>query len=96
MSFRETKWSCSECGYSMDAASAPGHENAVPAAGDVSMCLNCGHLYIRRESSWDEPSVDEYLAMPADVKQTIETLRQLRKKVVTTNLKTGGKNGRDG
>jgi hypothetical protein len=35
---------CPECGYRMDGATAADQENAMPAPGDVSVCLNCGQL----------------------------------------------------
>lgn len=37
---------CPTCGYVMDAHSAVGDEDAVPSAGDRSVCLACGALAI--------------------------------------------------
>jgi hypothetical protein len=35
---------CSACGYRIDAASAPAYRNTSPSSGDVSICLQCGHI----------------------------------------------------
>lgn len=37
---------CPTCGYRMDSHSAIGYEDAVPSAGDRSVCIACGSLAI--------------------------------------------------
>lgn len=37
---------CPTCGYRMDAHSAIGGEDAVPAAGSLSVCIACGALAV--------------------------------------------------
>ena len=35
---------CSSCGYAVNAASNLTNDKKKPTAGDVSVCLRCGHL----------------------------------------------------
>jgi len=35
---------CSACGYEHDAASIVGGSDHRPRPGDMSLCINCGHL----------------------------------------------------
>lgn len=35
---------CTACGYLCDAATCPRDDNAKPNPGDVTVCINCGHL----------------------------------------------------
>ena len=35
---------CLDCGYVVDAASAPGQKSAKPTPNDITVCLMCGHL----------------------------------------------------
>lgn len=42
---------CPECGRENDAHSSPSDEGATPEDGDLSICLECGHLaaYVKAE-----------------------------------------------
>lgn len=84
--FVDKKWKCTECSYSMDSATCPRDPTATPDDGDLTICLNCGHLYIRKTDTWVEPSVDDYLSLPQEIKAYIEKARRLRKEVVTKDL----------
>ena len=37
---------CMACGYAHDAASIVGAKDHQPRPGDMSVCLNCGHLAV--------------------------------------------------
>lgn len=45
-------WLCPHCGYTMDAATHAGLEDAVPREGDLSLCINCGQPMILTEGYW--------------------------------------------
>ena len=44
MSVRVPAEPCSECGYPLDAATFPTDDKVVPRAGDISICIGCGHM----------------------------------------------------
>lgn len=44
---------CPTCGYAIDAATLLNYGDARPAAGDLSLCLNCGALLV-----FDGPDVN--------------------------------------
>jgi hypothetical protein len=68
---------CVACGAPNDGAMAPQH-NAKPNAGDVSMCMYCGHLAIfRADLSVREATAAELAAIGND--QIIIRMLQLRR-----------------
>ena len=51
---------CSTCGYGMDATGVAEVLDSKPGSGDISLCLNCGHIALfnsdltRREATEKE------------------------------------------
>lgn len=35
---------CTACGYVCDAATCPSNDTATPRPGDITVCIDCGHL----------------------------------------------------
>lgn len=49
----ERKWMCFRCGYAMDGYSRVDTGAAVVAKeGDVSVCMNCGAVFMRHGANW--------------------------------------------
>src|SRR5262245_33137345 len=59
---------CLECGYELDCAAAPGTEpRRAPQAGDLSICVACGHLTVfDAELKLREPTQAEILEVAGD------------------------------
>ena len=89
---REKTWMCFGCGYVMDTASPadPDH-HAAPAEGDLSLCMNCGVAYTRRDSFWQPMSHDEWKALDREERAELTRAAVARGLAIQTDLrKTGG------
>lgn len=71
---------CPTCGYAIDAATLLNYGDARPAAGDLSLCLNCGALLIfdgpdvnaiRRITPEEEAVLDDANRMAVDRAQAV-------------------------
>jgi hypothetical protein len=83
-------WMCSRCGYVMDAASALG-ENAVPAQGDVSICLNCGALYMLDDRRlWRAVTPADLAMLEPAFRREITTIQMVRSRAGIPDLATRG------
>lgn len=60
----------------MDAATCVSHPGDAPGEGDLTLCIGCGHLYIRHDDRWIEPTVDEYFALGRKDKDMVEIARK--------------------
>jgi hypothetical protein len=92
---RYKPWMCSTCGYMMDAASATrisadGAADVTPTEGDVSLCLNCGTLYLLQDNKWRPPTAAEKAEFPADLKRTLFEHEMARQSVIDTDLSRRG------
>ena len=81
-----TSWECQKCGYLMDADSCPMDDEAVPNNGDITLCLNCGELYVRRTNKWKPLTQKEFVKLPDAVKKEIIRYEAIRQIVVRENL----------
>ena len=84
---REQSWTCVRCDFQMDACTDTQGNNA-PCEGDLSLCLNCGYLYIRHSDKWEPATNEKFNALPSDIKKhlaKVEAARQLtyKEKVFT-------------
>ena len=77
---------CVSCGYAIDAASGVINSKAIPKEGDISICLNCGHIYVQTNSKWTTAPDNFIDQLPSDVRQIIEKAKRVRDQVVTTDL----------
>lgn len=89
--FREAPWLCVLCGYVMDAAGGLTGQ-APPQEDDYSVCLNCGHVYVRHGTRWVSITAEERAAMPDENRRELEQVERARRMVVRHNLaKRGGR-----
>lgn len=52
---------CIECGLPFNAISGTKGDNAIPQPGNISLCLNCGHLTVFSDNGMlREPLVEEW------------------------------------
>jgi hypothetical protein len=79
---RERAWMCANCGYAMDSASAIDGSAAVPNDGDISLCLNCGVLYVRQGIGWQQMSAAERRTLPLQTRLEISQARRARAAVI--------------
>lgn len=86
----ETPWLCTECGYGMDCASCPDDPIASPVEDDVSICMNCGHLYIRHADKWVEPTQKDKQAIPDAIFEHVNKLKRIRAAVIKEDLAKQG------
>jgi len=82
---REKAWVCVYCGFHMDAATII-NEDVEPKEGDLTICLNCGYIYTRRNGEWKVPTEEEQAEIPNEVKHKILTYLIARKQVVREDL----------
>ena len=80
------EWKCCNCNYKMDSVSCVTQPEAEPAEDDLTMCLNCGHLYVRHDNKWTEITPAEYDGIDYPLKLQIEACRLARAEVVTKSL----------
>lgn len=80
-SYDDYTWCCVECGYEMNSAICVDDVTKRARENDLTICMECTHLYVRHADKWVEPTVDEYLSFPLDVKQRLEKLRKACKAV---------------
>jgi hypothetical protein len=82
--FKKQRLSC--CGYAVDSASVIGKEHAIPKAGDLSICMQCGgwHRYaddkgtlrpFRAEDFLDKDLDDETLALMRRATKAVQASR---------------------
>jgi|GEM_PF-4440304 len=84
---REKGWFCLKCGYHMNATTCTTEAGASPKEGDVTVCINCGELYIRHSKKWYLPTIDERDAMPEYLKQVVARIQAIRQQVVHEDLR---------
>ena len=89
MAIRETSWMCVFCGYAMDATTGLENPDDVPTEDDFSMCLNCGHVYVRHGVRWVPITMAEREAMPEETRATIARAQAVRPTVINTDLAKG-------
>lgn len=82
----EKPWPCLTCGYVMDSFSATDNQEVTPQEDDMSMCMNCGEIYVRRSASWELPTVDEVMSFPEELIQMIAKMKKHRATVITRDL----------
>lgn len=87
----ELPWLCVECGYSCNAATSPINPTRPPVDDDLTICMNCGHLYIRRADKWAEPTPRDLLEIPPKVFEVIFAMRRAREAVVKDDLAKRGR-----
>jgi hypothetical protein len=88
---RYPPWMCSTCGYMMDAASHM-TKNVAPKEDDLSVCLNCGALYVMRSGKWKAATPDERGQIPDNLKREIMRIEIARRLVIDRDLsKRGGR-----
>lgn len=88
--FRERAWMCVVCGYTMDSASLPEKPGAVPTDGDVSLCLNCGAVYVREGDKWRPMTKAEKRALEPENREKIERYERARRRMVDVDLSRRG------
>ena len=80
---REPAWECVGCGKKLDCCTNYDNKAAVPEDGSITICIECGKPYERREGKWEPMTTDEINALPNEAKQTI------CKYQVATHIATG-------
>jgi len=83
---REKSWMCISCGYVMDAATHVGDGTAVPDEDSISLCLNCGELYMHHNKKWVLMTNDEYTSLPDELKIKLYYYNQIRRNVIIKDL----------
>lgn len=89
---KERDWMCTACGYHID-SSAPvdAGADAVPVEGDLTKCLNCGRVHVRRGRCWQPISSGELDALPAETRGLLDRAEAARRRVIHRDLaKRGG------
>lgn len=85
MSFKMPRCNCLDCGYPMDAASNPftGHK---PSPGDVSICLECGHIMVfKKNLTIRNPRGKEFHAIAGD--ERIIAIQKARVAIQDSDIK---------
>jgi hypothetical protein len=72
-------WPCASCGYVMDAAS-DSTGNALPAEGDLSVCLQCAAPYLLESHKWRPLTDDELIEMSLEHKRVLSRVQNLVRK----------------
>lgn len=90
--YREPSWMCVLCGYVMDAAGSMRGGGRPPQEDDYSLCLNCGHVYVRHDNRWVSITAEERAAMSAENRHVLEQAERGRRFVIREDLaKRGGR-----
>lgn len=88
----EAPWMCVQCGYLMDATSCFDDPSAVPSAGDLSKCMNCGREYMRRDDRWQPMTAAERAALAPEERRELERIEWARQRAALPDLsKRGGR-----
>ncbi|HXI58323.1 MAG TPA: hypothetical protein VN903_15030 [Polyangia bacterium] len=88
MTFREPTWTCQVCGYAMDAASpVVGEGQHTPEEDDVSMCMNCGQLHVRRAERWRLMTAVEKAALPPGMCELLDHMETARRQTWSSIIK---------
>ncbi len=88
---RHAPWMCSTCGYMMDAASHM-TKNVAPKEDDLSLCMNCGALYVMHSGRWRAATLAEAAHIPTNLKREIMRIELARRLVIDHDLsKRGGR-----
>jgi hypothetical protein len=77
---------CWRCGYAMNASSSISERDAEPAEGDLSLCLNCGALYMRHDDSWKPATSIELATLSDSERRLLDRALVHRREVITKNL----------
>jgi hypothetical protein len=76
MTRRIEEWTCTFCGYLMDAIEELEDENAEANEGDVCVCLKCANPYTLHDNKFVAMTDDELIELPADVKQKLSLIQK--------------------
>lgn len=79
---------CAHCGYLIDTQTGISGKR-VPVEGDMSMCLNCGHIRIMHDTRWVDLTATELAAMSVEEKAYILAIRAARRVAVSEDLSRG-------
>jgi len=85
MMARKERWICVRWTYSMDAADSLHDPKAVPKLGSLTMCLNCGGIYIMRKK-WKPLTAKQLERLPKRLKAEIAIVQRARQKIITEDL----------
>jgi hypothetical protein len=85
---REDKWTCRACGYRMDAYSElyEPQKGYLAKTKDLSLCLNCGTLYERRDQKWERMTPAKIRELPAKLRRELRFIERNRKIVIREDL----------
>lgn len=73
---------CPQCGSKLDAHSS-GKDRAVPAEGDISVCLRCGLVQRFREKLVLSPlTVREIDELPTEIREELQKIERARRSVL--------------
>lgn len=89
MTKRYPAWMCVSCGYMMDAASSMEDEELEPIEDDISLCLNCAHVYQLRNGKWITMTPAQRQALPQDVRIEILRLQVAQHMAIKHDLAAG-------
>lgn len=85
----EKPWMCWKCGYTMDSSTmVHGKGDGTPAENDLSICLNCGNLYVRHDNSWKAATSQEVDSIPIETRTAIFRALTVRQLTIKKNLST--------
>lgn len=79
-------WLCYTCGYLMDAASPVHGGDISPKEEDLSLCVNCGALYILRRGVWVPLPDAVRLALPIRAQKMLTHAQEIRAQVVRRDM----------
>jgi len=78
MTTRLTERECLQCGKKLDAVSCLTDQAAVPQSGDVTICIECGHLMAFADDlSYRELTEEELLEVPLDEVSHLQRARKI-------------------
>lgn len=84
-------WLCHKCGYLMDAAS-PMTGLAAPKENDLSLCLNCGALYVLHSERWTPITPAEREGLVPELRRELTGMEMVRQQTIDRDLsKRGGR-----
>lgn len=90
-------WLCARCGYAMDrATSFNALAGTAPALTEIprdaiSVCLNCGAPYQRRDERWTPLNETARRALPPETRRELFLIEEARRIVVRTDLSRRGR-----
>jgi hypothetical protein len=82
---REPPWMCDSCGYVMDSAT-PVHGEGLPQDGSLSICANCGALYVRHGRRWLPITPEELAAIDPGLRAELTRIETIRRSTIRTPL----------